>query len=202
MTDSNPTDSVVSVIRAVYDAWADGDAAAFAKLYTDDATVVQPGVRKKTNDEIRTTMAAGFAGPLKGSRVVDEPQSIRFLGLDTAVVITEGGVLMAGQTELPGERLVRATWVLAKRNEGGTSLPTKTARRTDPTIDERAALPRQALSGSDAHFSNVWGAQTQFPSQTHRFQEDEPSSRTSQVRTKQQTAVGVTQNRVIGTHTP
>jgi uncharacterized protein (TIGR02246 family) len=62
-------------------------------------------------------MAAGFAGPLKGSRVLDEPQSVRFLGSDTAVVITEGGVLMAGQTELPAERLVRATWVLAKRNK-------------------------------------------------------------------------------------
>ena len=58
--------------------------------------MVQPGIYKKNNDVIRTTMAAGFAGPLKGSRVLDEPQSVRFLGSDTAVVITEGGVLMAG----------------------------------------------------------------------------------------------------------
>jgi uncharacterized protein (TIGR02246 family) len=117
MTNDTQTDSVVSVIQAVYVAWADGDANAFAKLYTDDATVVQPGIHKKNNDEIRTTMAAGFAGPLKGSRVLDEPQSVRFLGSETAVVITEGGVLMAGQTELPAERLVRATWVLTKRDE-------------------------------------------------------------------------------------
>jgi uncharacterized protein (TIGR02246 family) len=117
MANDNSTDSVLSVIQAVYDAWADGDADAFAKLYTDNATVVQPGVYKKNNDDIRTTMAAGFAGPLKGSRVLNEPQSVRFLGSDTAVVITEGGVLMAGQTELPAERLVRATWVLTKRNK-------------------------------------------------------------------------------------
>src|SRR5580704_6460805 len=117
MTDNNATDEVLSVIQAVYDAWADGDADAFAKLYTDDATVVQPGVHKKNKGEIRTTMAAGFAGPLKGSRVLDEPQSVRFLGPDTAVVITEGGVLMAGQGELPAERRVRATWVLAKQDE-------------------------------------------------------------------------------------
>jgi uncharacterized protein (TIGR02246 family) len=114
---NNPTDSVMSVIHAVYDAWADGDADAFAKLYTDDATVVQPGIYKKNNDVIRTTMAAGFAGPLKGSRVLDEPQSVRFLGSDTAVVITEGGVLMAGQTELSAEGLVRCTWVLTKRDD-------------------------------------------------------------------------------------
>jgi uncharacterized protein (TIGR02246 family) len=115
LTNSNPTESVVSVIKAVYDAWAEGDADAFAELYTDDATVVQPGIHKKNNEDIRTTMAAGFAGPLKGSRVVDEPQSIRFLGPDAAVVISEGGILMAGQTELPPDRLVRATWVLTKK---------------------------------------------------------------------------------------
>jgi uncharacterized protein (TIGR02246 family) len=117
MTSNNPADSVVAVIHAVYDAWADGDADTFAKLYTDDATVVQPGVYKRNNDDIRTTMAAGFAGPLKGSRVLDEPQSVRFLGPDTAVVITEGGILMAGQTELPADRAVRATWVLTRQDE-------------------------------------------------------------------------------------
>ena len=116
MTTSSPTDSALSVIQAVYDAWADNDADAFAALYTEDATVVQPGIHQKSNDDIRTTMAAGFAGPLKGSRVLDKPQSIRLLGSDAAIVITEGGVLMAGQTELPPERLVRATWVLTKRD--------------------------------------------------------------------------------------
>jgi len=116
MTTSSPTDSALSVIQAVYDAWADNDADAFAALYTEDATVVQPGIHKKSNDDIRTTRAAGFAGPLKGSRVLDKPQSIRLLGSDAAIVITEGGVLMAGQTELPPERLVRATWVLTKRD--------------------------------------------------------------------------------------
>ena len=53
---------------------------------TDDASVVQPGIYKKNNEVIRTTMAAGFAGPLKGSRVIDEPQSVRFLGPDACAV--------------------------------------------------------------------------------------------------------------------
>jgi uncharacterized protein (TIGR02246 family) len=116
MTNDTATDSVLSVIHAVYDAWAAGDAEAFAELYTDDATVVQPGIHKKNNDDIRTTMAAGFAGPLKGSRVLDEPQSVRFLGSDAAIVISEGGVVMAGQTEVPADRVVRATWVLTKQD--------------------------------------------------------------------------------------
>jgi uncharacterized protein (TIGR02246 family) len=117
VTNNNQSDAVVGVIQAVYEAWADGDADGFAELYTDDATVVQPGIFKRNNDDIRTTMAAGFAGPLKGSHVLDEPQSVRFLGPDAAVVITEGGILMAGQTEVAAGSRVRATWVLAKRNE-------------------------------------------------------------------------------------
>ena len=112
-----PTDRVLQVIQSVYAAWADGDAEAFADLYTGDATVVQPGVYKQNNDDIRTTMAAGFAGPLKGSRISDEPRSVRFLGPDTAVIITEGGVIMAGQNEVALERLVRGTWVIVKQGE-------------------------------------------------------------------------------------
>ena len=116
MTTANSSDSVYNVIQAVYDAWADNDADAFAALYTADATVVQPGIHKKDREDIRTTMAAGFAGPLKGSRVLDTPQSIRLIGSDAAIVITEGGVLMAGEAELPAERMVRATWLLAKED--------------------------------------------------------------------------------------
>ena len=116
MTTDTSTDSVMSVIHAVYDAWADGDADAFARLYTDDATVVQPGIYKENNEVIRTTMAAAFAGPLKGSTVLDKPQGVRFLGPDTAVVITESGILMPGQTDLPAGGLVRCTWVLTRRD--------------------------------------------------------------------------------------
>jgi uncharacterized protein (TIGR02246 family) len=107
--------AVLDVIKAIYDAWAANDANLFAALYLDDATVVQPGVHKKNNDDIRTSMAALFAGPLKGSTVVDAPQSVRYLGEDVAVVISEGGILMAGQTEPAVGGRVRATWVLAKR---------------------------------------------------------------------------------------
>ncbi len=109
--------AVLDVIHAIYDAWGANDADLFAALYLDDATVVQPGVYKKNSDDIRTSMAALFAGPLKGSTVVDAPQSVRYLGEDVAVVISEGGILMAGHTELPAARRVRATWVLARRDE-------------------------------------------------------------------------------------
>jgi ketosteroid isomerase-like protein len=44
-----PEWSAATVIHAVYDAWADGDADTFVKLYTDDATVVRrPSTRRRT----------------------------------------------------------------------------------------------------------------------------------------------------------
>jgi uncharacterized protein (TIGR02246 family) len=104
------------VLKRLYEAWKASDAEAFVADYLDDASVVQPGIYKKDREEIRTTMAAGFAGPLQGSRVVTHPQDIRFLTDETAIVVSEDGVLFPGQDVVPSEALVRATWVLAKRN--------------------------------------------------------------------------------------
>ena len=84
--------------------------------YLDDASVVQPSVYKKNRQEIQSTMAGGFAGPLKGSHVIDQPQDVRFLNEETAIVISEGGIVFPGQTPCRARALVRATWVLAKRD--------------------------------------------------------------------------------------
>jgi uncharacterized protein (TIGR02246 family) len=107
--------AVRDVLEQVYVTWAANDADAFAALYVDDATVVMPGVFHKGSAAVRDYMAAGFAGPLKGSRGVDEPRDIRIIGDDTAIVVSEGGVIMAGARE-PARR-VRATWVLSKLEE-------------------------------------------------------------------------------------
>ena len=61
--------AILDVLAGLYKAWEANDAEAFVADYTDDATVVKPGVYKKDREEIRTTMAAAFAGPLSGSRV-------------------------------------------------------------------------------------------------------------------------------------
>jgi uncharacterized protein (TIGR02246 family) len=107
---------VRATFEALYAAWTANDAEAFAALYLDDATVVMPGVYNSGREQVRAYMAAAFAGPLRGSRGVDTPQSVRFLGDDAAVIVSEAGILMAGETSLPAERLHRATWLLAKRD--------------------------------------------------------------------------------------
>jgi uncharacterized protein (TIGR02246 family) len=108
--------AIVDVLAGLYKAWAANDAEAFVADYTDDASVIQPGVYKKDREEIRTTMAAAFAGPLSGSRATDQPAAIRFLTDDTAIVVSEGGIIFPGQDAVASEGLVRATWVLVKRD--------------------------------------------------------------------------------------
>lgn len=54
-----------TVLDRLYAAWSDGDADAFAARYIDDATVAMPGA---------------FAGPLAGSRGIDDVREIRVLG--------------------------------------------------------------------------------------------------------------------------
>jgi uncharacterized protein (TIGR02246 family) len=108
--------AVLGVLKGVYEAWETNDAEAFVADYLDDATVVQPGVYKQDRQEIQATMAGAFAGPLKGSRVLDQLRDVRFLNEDTAIVISEGGIVFPGQDAVPSEAMVRATWVLVKRD--------------------------------------------------------------------------------------
>jgi len=109
--------AILDVLAGGYRAWEANDAEAFAAYYADDASVVQPGVYKRNREEIRTTMAAGFAGPLSGSRVTDRPVDVRFLTGDTAIVVSEGGIIFAGQDAAASDGLVRATWVLVRRGD-------------------------------------------------------------------------------------
>jgi len=110
--------AVLDVLARLYQAWEAGDAEAFVADYIDDASVIQPGVYEKDREEIRTTIAAAFAGPLSGSRVAARPVNVRFLTGDTAIVVSEDGIIFPGQGAVANERLVRATWVLVRRDGG------------------------------------------------------------------------------------
>ena len=109
--------AVLDVLARVYQAWEAGDAEAFVADYTEDASVIQPGVYEKDREEIRTNIAAAFAGPLNGSRVAAHPVDIRFVTDDTAIVISEDGIIFPGQDAVASGGLVRATWVLVRRDD-------------------------------------------------------------------------------------
>jgi uncharacterized protein (TIGR02246 family) len=119
MTATNPASTtdepaVLAVLDAVYAAWADNDADAFVAPYARDATAVHTGTVMPNRDAVRATMAAGFAGALKGSAGIHEVQSVRFVGADTALVLSRGAIRFAGQDELTSRTL--DGWVLSKRN--------------------------------------------------------------------------------------
>jgi uncharacterized protein (TIGR02246 family) len=80
--------------------------------------VIQPGVYEKDREEIRANVAAAFAGPLNGSQVAACPVNVRFLTGDTAIVVSEDGIIFPGQDAVASERLVRASWVLVRRDGG------------------------------------------------------------------------------------
>jgi uncharacterized protein (TIGR02246 family) len=46
------------------------------------------------------------------------PLTVRFLGPDTALVISQGGIILDGETETPPARQVRVTWVIVKQADG------------------------------------------------------------------------------------
>ncbi|WP_283133047.1 SgcJ/EcaC family oxidoreductase [Rhizohabitans arisaemae] len=110
--------AVREVQQQIVQAWAKHDADAFAEVFTEDGTMILPkNVFSKGRAEIRAFMAAAFAGPFKGTQVTGAPEQVRVLGPDVAVLVSRGGVLAPGETEVAGEREVLATWLL-QRHDG------------------------------------------------------------------------------------
>jgi uncharacterized protein (TIGR02246 family) len=108
--------AIQAVLVDSYKAWAAGDADGMVANYTPDATAIMTGSLRGSRDVIRESMAKSFAGPLKGSSTADKQLSLRFVGSDAAIVVSESGILFAGQTEVPDSGKVNATWVFEKRD--------------------------------------------------------------------------------------
>ncbi len=118
MSDNRAEDraAIQAVLDESYRAWQAGDADAMVADYTEDATAIMPGSLRSSRDEVRRYMAVAFAGPLRGTSTSNAQLSLRFLGEDAAIAISESGILFAGQTEVPDASKVNATWVFEKRD--------------------------------------------------------------------------------------
>lgn len=102
------------LFKATAQAWAAGDAPAFASHYAEGATVGLPGVLLEGRAAIGEAMGAAFVGALKGSRRTHIVRSVKLLGDSVAVVITRSATSFPGEPAIPAERAEIATWVLAK----------------------------------------------------------------------------------------
>ncbi|MPZ85174.1 MAG: SgcJ/EcaC family oxidoreductase [Actinophytocola sp.] len=105
--------AITSVLHRITEAWAAHDGDAFARVFTENGTMILPGVFRKGQADIRAFMTQAFAGPYQGTQVTGQPIDLEVHG-NTAVVISKGGVLAPGETEVSEARAIRATWVVVK----------------------------------------------------------------------------------------
>ena len=119
MSDTRTEDeaAIHAVLADSYRAWEMGDADGMVADYTADATAIMTGSLRDGRDVVRKNMALAFEGPLKGSSTSNKQLSLRFVGRDAAIVVSESGILFAGETEVPDTRKVNATWVFEKRDD-------------------------------------------------------------------------------------
>lgn len=124
-----------AVVDRVNAAWDKNDAGEFADVYTQDATLILSGDRFfRGRDHIREALAQSFAGPHKGTRLQAEVVSFRFIGPQTAAMVTEGGVLVPGENEPDWDRALRATWIVSKATGEWLVAAYQNGRRADGAL--------------------------------------------------------------------
>ncbi|WP_026413625.1 SgcJ/EcaC family oxidoreductase [Actinomadura oligospora] len=108
---------VQQVPNRIVAAWAKNDAESFAKVFTEDGTLILPGgVFLKGREEIRAHMAELYQDTYKGTTVTGTPQMIKPLSDTAVVLITTGGVVAAGAKEPSADEAIRATWLLVEKD--------------------------------------------------------------------------------------
>jgi uncharacterized protein (TIGR02246 family) len=115
-TQQQDQDAVVAVVHGVHESWDKGDPDAFVSQYAENASATLPGAYMNSRQAIHGSMTFLFNGPLKGTRASDKVLDVRFINDQTAVVITETGVMIPGEDAAPPERTAYATWVLGKQD--------------------------------------------------------------------------------------
>ncbi|UGT40226.1 SgcJ/EcaC family oxidoreductase [Nocardia yamanashiensis] len=119
MTTPQITDE--AAVRALFEhvnqAWADGDAHAYAQAFTADADYVTwMGTHTRGREAIEATHAPLFAKYLKGTHLDGEITSVRFLAPDVAVVHGRGAVVKGRKRR--GRFNTKVTVFVAVRRDG------------------------------------------------------------------------------------
>jgi uncharacterized protein (TIGR02246 family) len=128
--------AIAALTQKVVVAWAHHDADAFADVFAADGTMILAGVYCEGPGEVRDYMAQAFKGRYKGTQVTGTPISIRPLAPDVAILLSNGGVLEPGETEVSESSAIRASW-LAIRQDGEWRLA---AYQNTPSHDAEAAV--------------------------------------------------------------
>ncbi|MFE6615126.1 SgcJ/EcaC family oxidoreductase [Amycolatopsis sp. NPDC057786] len=126
---------VLAVLGKLADAWNDGDAAAYASFFTEDADYVTFfGMNMPGRAMIESAHRSLFEGPLKGSKLVvggGEPK-VRFILPDVAIVVSGGGSSLSDGKPEPG-RESTLTYVLVEGPGGWRVASFQNTRVSDPS---------------------------------------------------------------------
>jgi uncharacterized protein (TIGR02246 family) len=103
--------------RQLAEAWNRNDGAAYAALFTEDGDYVAfDGTHLKGREENARHHDRLFEGVLRGTRLVYEDVSVRFLTEDVAVMHGYGSVLMPWQSTVAPRRRSLQTYVVVKQD--------------------------------------------------------------------------------------
>ncbi|RSM78058.1 DUF4440 domain-containing protein [Amycolatopsis sp. WAC 01375] len=108
--------AVAALTQKVISAWAYNDADTFADVFTEDGTMILPGLYKKGREEIRAYLKDAFADQYKGTQVTGKPVDIRFFSSEVGLLLTQGGVLAPGESEVSDSQAIRAAWFVVKQD--------------------------------------------------------------------------------------
>lgn len=108
--------AVAALTQRVVAAWAYQDADGFADVFTEDGTMILPGHYKKGREEIRAYLKDAYRNQYKDTQVTGRPLDTRFLGSDVALLLTQGGLLAAGESHVHDDQAIRASWLVVKRD--------------------------------------------------------------------------------------
>ncbi|MFC5029053.1 SgcJ/EcaC family oxidoreductase [Streptomyces sp. SID13666] len=109
--------ALADVPQRVSRAWVAHDLTAFGDVFTEDASFIVPGedTYLKSRDEIRAYMSAIFTGPYKDVLPVANVLNVKCISKDVGIVVTQGGLKLPGEIDVPPERVGRQTWTIVKQ---------------------------------------------------------------------------------------
>jgi uncharacterized protein (TIGR02246 family) len=127
---------VRAVLGRLADAWNSGDAAAYARLFTEDADYVTYfGLNFPGREAIESSHRALFEGPMKGSKLTGQlgaSAKVRLVRPDVAVVVVGGGSSLTGADTTDEGRESTVGFVLVRERGEWLITAFQNTRVSDP----------------------------------------------------------------------
>ncbi|WP_284742003.1 SgcJ/EcaC family oxidoreductase [Amycolatopsis sp. RTGN1] len=136
MTTTTAEADVRAVLGRLTEAWNSADAAAYGRLFTEDADYVTFfGLNFPGREAIESSHRALFEGPLKGSKLTGQlgaSAKVRFVRPDVAVVVVGGGSSVSGADTADEGRESTVSFVLVQEDGEWLITAFQNTRVSDP----------------------------------------------------------------------